>query len=281
MRRVIVQNPSDEKRASRGKRSRLFWFVAFGVSVVGLAVMMVGCLMLMKHKPVEEELALMENDIGREMQQLPHDPVEEGLERIGMIRKKSAEWMKRIDAAGNLRGKDAEIDRAQRLHGLQQYLSSWVSEVAQAGVARREAAWQKLVPQIRQEAKMWPVEERPETVTERSLGAGKAFVEGLRLGSLWPVWLGQRVAALVRMVYRGKSPDFLPQLRYIFYPYRRGSFEVFHLGGMALSIIGLGYLFCWAGSRRINGSLSYCGVLYFVYLIVFSTLFIAIDILAL
>lgn len=269
------------RKGETGKEARSrrrFWIVVLVASIAGVAVLSAGCLLLLGRPSIEEGLADMENDIGRDMLELSIASASRGLDMIPKIRAKAEKWTGDLGRLGDFRRRDQDIDRVQKLRPLIQKADRWETALSSVPPGNRAEAWQRLKFEIAAEAQSWPVVAVPES--PRHFFNWRFVLEGAKLGALWPAGFARRGYRVANEGLRGVGGlDSLSALRYVFHPYGKWSFEMTHLLGFGLAAIGMGYLLCWTGMRVNFAGLSYLGVAYFLYVVFFATMFLSLGLL--
>lgn len=269
------------RKGTTGKEARSrrrFWIVVLVASITGAAVLSAGCLLLLGRPSIEEGLADMENDIGRDMLELSIASASRGLKMIPQIKDKAEKWAGGLDRLGDFRRRDQDIDRAQKLRPLIRKAEKWESALSSVPPGARAEIWQRLKFEIAAEAQSWPVVAVPER--PRRLFNWRFLFEGAQLGALWPAGLVRRGTFVANRGLRGVSGLSSQQaLRYIFHPYGKWSFEMTHLLGFGLAALAVGYLLCWIGMRVNVACISYLGVAYFLYIVFFATMFLSLGLL--
>ena len=257
------------------KRVRLFWRSAIAVSTFALLVSVVGCLFMMRSQGVREEVAEMRQDVGASLTQMQsRDPGEVFARCIPALEERLLHWKERFANTSRFRGMDEEINSVQAMYRLEASVQRWHAELEGVSAMQRHDTWTRLVhPQVEAEAKNWPNVIREKRSWEWGVDFGKEFGYGISHGMTWPYGVWTRLVEVVKM-NGNKGAELFDYIRYVIFPYKLSVFTFIRLAGIIGSVLGLGFLFCWLGTKfNYLSALSYLGLLYFVYLLV-AALFI-------
>ena len=262
---------SDEvsSRLVRDRRRRILRML-IGAHIVALVAAIAGCLFMMRTQGIHSDVAAMRDEIGENLTMMTLGGVGEAVSRhipalIGM----TARWERKFASRRELfRGMDVEINQVQAMHRLGEAAEHWRRALEGISPMQRNELWNKSIKaQVEAEQKKWPNRTHRKGLSEWARDWWKEFWFGLNQGFAWPVGLYQRTAEMIR---GGLSMNRLgpgDRLRYILFPYRLSAFTMLRLAGIAISTSAIGYLMCWIGLKSRFGWLSYCGLVYFFYLL--------------
>lgn len=257
------------------KRVRRFWRTAIAVAVFALLASVVGCLFMMRSQGVREEVAEMRLEVGSSLTlMLSRDPGEVFARLIPELEQRIVNWKKRFADTSRFRGMDEEINSVQAMFRLETSVERWRADLEGVSATQRYDTWTRLIqPQIEAEAKNWPNVIKEKRSWEWGVDFGKEFGYGLWHGVTWPYGMWTRLVEVTKMK-SNKNAELFDYIRYVIFPYKLSVFTFIRLAGIIGSVLGLGFLFCWLGTK-INclSPLSYLGLVYFVYLLV-AALFI-------
>lgn len=117
------------------------------------------------------------------------------------------------------------------------------------------------------EQEKWPEPPPPPLKIVLSDGIGK-FSDGAVVGISWP-WESGRRAFFAWTVENARTAPASWKLRYAFFPWRLGNFSFAWILGFGALAAATGYFLCWFGMKSNSAFLSFFGLVYFLYMVVF------------
>ncbi len=251
---------------------RRIWRLATGLLVLVLGLVAVLLLWTVERRTLTEALDEVEGKAQEVLVSLTRVPAREASWALWKARRdleRQHRRLQRVAASWGEAEKDPAVQARYRrterelLRNIR-LLEAARDAVQSAGKEQLTEAWTGLVVEILIARTHWPiagvVRVQPRTLSPREVG--RDIVQGMQLAAFWPYHA-------VRNLFRPGLPFGV--LRSMFFPYRDASiFFAGHIVGIGLAGVGVGYGLCWLGMRHNKASLSYAGLLYFVYLIVFS-----------
>ena len=263
------------------RRRRCIWWTAATVSVIALIAAIVGCLFKMRTQGVQSEVAEMRDEIGLTLTMMSLGDANEAIAKhipklIDTISKWNNKFAKRREG---FRGLDREIDQVQEMVSLKAKSELWRKELESVSPTARSELWKRSVKaQIEVEQKKWPNRMQKKSRMEWCSDYLKEFYYGVKYALTWPVGIVGRTVEIMKGGGAIERLDVLDRLRYIFFPYNASSFAMLRLGGIVLTLTGLGYLMCWIGLKSRFGWFSYAGLLYFFYLLIIAIFIICLEV---
>jgi BMFP domain-containing protein YqiC len=245
---------------------------AVGLGIVGLAALVVAGLLSYERPTLSVEMDRLEGQVKTSLAHLTHVPTRDATGELRgfrrMLQKRTGRLqrcMQHVDARSLTDVDRDRLDRARdELARLKGRVQEWEARLRETPKTRREEVWIKTMVEVLGERNRWPIAgvvRAPTSLWKRHLWSD--LEEGVGIGVLWPV------RAVVHAV--GKRPAGYGRVRYMLFPYGRTALRSLHVVGFGLISIGLGYGLCWIGMRLNNAQLSYMGLIYFIYVIVFAT----------
>lgn len=240
--------------------------------ILGLCAMVaLGLAAVIAHESpsMSEKLDAMEEDIAVRLHGLTYIPLPKADRALGQVERRVRRWnarlWRRLPHIETRFLSNAEIERIERMRDglkrLEASIPEWRRRVSPDSVAPLEEIWMETRVDILRESARWKQLARGKPPKSN---AWRMLHQGITIGGTWPV-LAVRGATT-------RQPANLGLLRRMFFPYfGRTNFHPLHLLGFGLASIGLGYCWCWLGMRFNKSLLSYLGLIYFLYVIVFAT----------
>ncbi len=172
----------------------------------------------------------------------------------------------------SLSGADAENREAlkrlghsqERLAALRKRIGDWRQRLNASERSQREVVWTEICVEALTERLQWSpgaIPAEPRVIQVRALW--QTFQAGISTGALWP-------ARAVYNSVRHPGSDFGIVRRMLFPFAGRHVLRGMHIAGFVLAVFIMGYGFCWLGSRFDLATLSYCGLSYFVYMVIYA-----------
>lgn len=251
-------------------RRRRVWHFVVGANIVAVIAVAAGCLFMTRTQGVKVDVSRMRDEVGESLTMMSLGGANEAVSRhLPRLAETTARWYRKFAVRSeSFRGLDVEIDQVHMMVRLGGLVERWRREMEDVSPMQRNELWNKSIKaQVEAEQKKWPNRTHRKGLSEWARDWWKEFWFGLNQGFAWPVGLYQRTAEMIR---GGLSMNRLgpgDRLRYILFPYRLSAFTMLRLAGIAISTSAIGYLMCWIGLKSRFGWLSYCGLVYFFYLL--------------
>jgi hypothetical protein len=258
-----------QKTDSRSPYFRFLRWVSVGLGLCGMVALALAAVIAYQPPSMTETLHAMEEDIAAMLHGLTHVPLRKTDRALGRVQRRVRRWNarfgRRLPHMETRFLSNAEIESIERardgLKRLESSIPEWRRRVSSESAAARDEVWMETRVDILRESTRWKQLARGKPPQSN---AWRMLYQGIRIGGAWPV-LAVRGAIM-------RHPANFGFVRRMFFPYsRRTNFHPLHLLGFGLASIGLGYGWCWLGMRFNNSSLSYLGLIYFLYMIVFAT----------
>ena len=263
------------------ERRRRVWKIVIVANVVALVVSIAGCLFMMRTQGIKSDVAKMSDEVGETLTMMTLGGASEAVARyIPSLIGATARWDRKFAARSEgFRGLDEEINKVQAMHRLGLAAERWRRELEGISPMQRNELWQKsLKAQVEAEQKKWPNRTHQKGVAEWAVDLSKEFWFGVRHALVWPRGLYDRISEIVRGGSAFDKLEFGDCVRYVLFPYRLSSFTMLRIAGIALTTSAIGYLMCWAGLKSRFGWLSYGGLVYFLYLLMFAIFIVWLEV---
>jgi hypothetical protein len=258
---------------------RRIWWLATALLLVVLGLVAVLLVWTVERRSLVEELDFTEQETQRVLVWLTRTPPRDAVTDLRRGQKELQRQQRRLERSAAAWGVDSlepltrvRYERTRQELGRVLSLLETSRDVMRATPAeKRTDQWVQQIVQILVARADWPISGVVRMPARRlsPRDVGRDFLMGMQLGGIWPYYAG-------RNVFRADLP-FGP-LRRAFFPYRNSSaFYPGHLVGIAVVGMAVGYGLCWLGMVYNRASLSYAGLLYFVYLIIFTIAMVSVH----
>lgn len=246
---------------------------AFWGAVLALGVLLSSCigLWIVNWDSFDAKLRRMQKDVSQLLDKLENGSEHaclpamlEAQEQVGHLRDQFWKFRRRTEEQEAL---------LRRLYELEKSMNRWVYSM-NASVDQDfplDVRWWKIRDEIRQEQTFWPDHSKPFafSVSPYLKSVGK----GISAGMAWPYFMALRVWEIYRTELQlsgGAAGNLLFYIRYLVFPHKRATLAVPWVLGFGMSSIVFGYGFCWVGMKWNVSVLSFLGVLYLFYTVVFA-----------
>ncbi len=274
---MSIYPKKDDRRARIAVR--IFQRVILWIVVFGVMTLLAAGLLSYERPTVIDELNTLEAEVGAMLAQLADSSPRHAPSLVAQVNRRLARMherlMKRTLQADTRLLTNQEVDQIERILDdmgrLRLRMREWEQRLDKATDATLDEVWVAIVIDVLRERAIWPFAAMPSMRSRiEALDHWRTFRQGLVLGGAWPV-------RVIRNAVAGPTNRY-GRVRRMFFPFGTHSpLRVLHVLGFGLAAIGVGYACCWIGLWRNNASMSFIGLIYFLYVIVFGICLISLQ----